>query len=258
MSFSDGDDCQDPSSSPEPQESTPSPPGPTPADSLPLSPGSSTEGAQEYISDDEGDQSDVGGDSGEDSNVSLGTAEVDMNLSDGAKLMSDSLSDNDSSEEDLSDYSSENLEHFQSRSIESAGGCGVPLYPDSCITDDGFNTIFLSLVQRHNLTYTSQCDILKFFSILLPSPSRVPSSSRVLISKYINFKEDAIVRYFCGFCMHPIESGSSCDQQQCIRAQLPRAVFVRIPLRMQVRERFEGNVCNTVDWVVTRKTTCIC
>ena len=111
-----------------------------------------------------------------------------------------SLSDSDESEQisySLSDIDSE--DPFQSTSIQGASGSGVPLYPDSCITEDGFNTVFLSLVQRHNLTYASQSDVLKLFSILLPSPSKVPSS-HVLISKFVNFEEDTIVQHFCGSC----------------------------------------------------------
>ena len=249
---SDRDNTQDPSSS-NPQDLSPSPPALTPTGSLPSPPGPSnevaqepmpslpglsTEIAQEPIPDD--DQSDVGEDSGEDSDC-LGTLKGEVGLSDGGELISDSLS-GDLSGEDLSDSGSENecFDYIPSSSIDSTG---VPLYPDSSITGNGFNTLFLSLVQRHNLTYASQSDLLKFFSILLPSPSRVPCSSHMLISKFVNFKEDTIVQHFCGFCTHPIKSGSSsCEQQQCIEARLPRAMFVRIPLCMQLRKRFEGNV----------------
>ena len=192
-------DSQEPSPPPSPVPLTGSLPSPPP--------GLLSEGASEY-SDDEGDQSDLEDGSSEEAN-SFGTAEVEVNLGEDGEI-SDNLSDDYSSDED----SSSDL--LESGSIDSTGGCGVPLYPDSSITDDGFNTVFLSLVQHHNLTYASQSDLLKFFTILLPSPSRVPSSSHTLISKYVNFKEDTIVQHFCGFCTCPIESGSSCDQQQCI------------------------------------------
>ena len=208
-----------PPPSPGPLSSPPSSPGPS--CSPRLSPGPSTKGAQQH-SDDE-DHSDVRISSDEDAVSS----EMSLSDSDESEQISYSLSDIDSEDP------------FQSTSIQGASGSGVPLYPDSCITEDGFNTVFLSLVQRHNLTYASQSDILKLFSILLPSPSKVPSS-HVLISKFVNFKEDTIVQHFCGSCAQPIESGTTCDQQHCIRAQLPHAVFVRIPLHMQLKERFEG------------------
>ena len=38
----------------------------------------------------------------------------------------------------------------------------------------------------NNFMYASQSDFLKLFWILLPSPSRLPSSSHVLISKFVN------------------------------------------------------------------------
>lgn len=222
LSFS---DCGDESSLSGSQTS--SPPTPTSPSSLPLPPPGLS--CEEYA-DDEEDQSDLGDDSSEEAN-SFGTEEVEVSLSECSELISDNLSD-DSSEEDC-------FEHFQSESIDSTRACGVP---KSSITDHSFNAVFLSLVQRHNLTYACQSDLLKLFTILLPSPSRIPSSSHTLISKYIDFKNDVIVQHLCGSCTCPIESGSSRDQQQCIQAQMARAVLVRVSLRMQLRERFEGNL----------------
>ena len=137
---SDRDNTQDPSS--DPQELSPSPAGLTPTDSLPSPPGPSTEVAQEPIPDDEVDQSDV-----EDSvegNDCLGTLEGEVDLSDSNELMSDSLSVDDLSGEDISDSSieSECFEHVWSSSKD---GAGVTLYPDSSITDSGFNTLFCHL-----------------------------------------------------------------------------------------------------------------
>ena len=83
-----------------------------------------------------------------------------MSVSDASELMSDSLSGDDLSGMDLSDSSSESecFEHIRSScSIDSTG---VPLYPDSC--NNGFSTMFLSLMQRHNLTYASQSDLLNY------------------------------------------------------------------------------------------------
>ena len=173
------------------------------------------------------------GHSGEDSTCS-GTLEEDASImsSDSSELVNDS-----SSGDDLSGDSSDSNSDCEDISNDSTDD---PLYPGSCITDHSFNTVFMSIVQRHNLTYASQSDLLKFFSLTLPSPSKVPP---VLNGKFVNFKEDAIVQHFCGSCTRPISSGSSCEREQCIRAKLPRAMFVQVPLQMQLRERFEGIYC---------------
>ena len=115
------------------------------------------------------------------------------------------------------------------------------LFQESAVGSDDFNTAFLSLAQRHNLTYSSQGDILKLLSIVLPSPSNIPSSAHVLYKKYSNYKEDTILQHFCDGCMCPLEPGSSCKQQKCAKAS--RGVFVRIPLSMQLKERFDGTLC---------------
>lgn len=162
------------------------------------------------------DESDLREGSSEDSDCSSAVEEgLEVNVGDG-ELMSDSTTEGLSGD-CLSDSSSESdsFGHV-SDTTAAGGGDGVPLYPDSCITDDSLNTMFLSLVQRHNLTYASQFDILRFFSLLLPSPSKVPSSSHMPISKFVNFKEDTIIQHFCGFCTHALEPGSSSEWQQCI------------------------------------------
>ena len=142
-----------------------------------------------------------------------------------------------SSEGDFSkDDCSSNEDMIAVRSV--ATGTHGPLFQDSAVQSDDFNTAFLSLAQRHNLTYSSQGDILKLLSIVLPSPSYIPSSAHVLYKKYSNYKEDTVVQHFCDNCTCPLEPGSSCKQQKCAKAS--RGVFVRIPLRMQLKERFDG------------------
>ena len=59
---------------------------------------------------------------------------------------------------------------------------------------------------------------------------------------YVNLKEDAIIQHYCGVCSNPIDCGSSCGQGQCAKAQLPLAVFIRVPLTMQLKELFEGKI----------------
>lgn len=177
---------------------------------------------------------------GEDSDDNLESIEEgEWSASDGG--LSDSLTcgdmSGDSSEGDSSDGE---LMQQPAACSSSLDGVGDPLYWDSCVTDNCFNTVFLSLAQRHNFTYASQNDILKLFSILLPPPARVPSSAYVLNRQLANFEKDTVVKQFCGSCSRPLEPATSCTQPKCIQAQLPRAVFVQVPLSMQLTERFEG------------------
>ena len=43
-----------------------------------------------------------------------------------------------------------------------------PLFPQADISTEAFEVAFMSLVQRHNLTYACQSDILKLFRLLHP------------------------------------------------------------------------------------------
>ena len=91
----------------------------------------------------------------------------------------------------------------------------ISLFPQSRVTTGDFNLALMSLIQRHNLTYASQTDILRLLSIVLPSPSNIPSSARMLINKFASYKSDTVVRHFCGCCTCPLDSGSSCAKQRC-------------------------------------------
>jgi hypothetical protein len=116
---------------------------------------------------------------------------------------------------------------------------GVPLYGDSCISSSAFNVAFLSLVQRHNLTYSSHSDILRLVSIVLPAPNAVPSSSNALIKEFSNFGTETSVQRFCGCCTSLLSPGSFCTGQVCLRSREQSAVFVRVPLTAQISERFQ-------------------
>ena len=116
----------------------------------------------------------------------------------------------------------------------------TPLFPQSHISSSDFNIAFLSLVKRHNLTYSCQTDMLRCLSIILPTPNFVPSSSNCLITKFVNFKMEAKVQHFCGCCTPPINPGASCANSACVGSHEPRAVFVRVPLSTQLANRFEG------------------
>ena len=115
-----------------------------------------------------------------------------------------------------------------------------PLFPQAHVSAEGFEIAFMSLVQRHNLTYASQSDLLRLFSIVLPPPNMVPSSSHVLVGKFINYEKDAITSYYCGSCLSVMQNSTPCVNSQCSNKGAQRAVFVRISLTMQLKERFEG------------------
>lgn len=155
------------------------------------------------------------------------------------------------SEEDFSDDSKVSEHRNITRSE------GTPLFQNCAINSEDFNTAFLSLVQRHNLTYSSQGDILKLLSIVLPSPSNIPSSVHVLYKSFSNYAEDTVLRHFCDNCTCYLEAGSSCEQEECAKAS--QGVFVRIPLSMQLKERFDVmfiNCCVTYMYTFTWALNC--
>ena len=158
--------------------------------------------------------------------------------------MDSQLSDNDSvSFLDSGSISSDNL--AVSASSEQEITCmpldvGPSLFPDSRISASHFNVAFMSIGQRHKLTYSCQTDILQFLTMILPSPSNVPPSSLALTRKFANLKDDVIIQHFCGCCMVLLEPGSSCSRMPCSQMKEHNSVFVRIPLKNQITERFQG------------------
>ena len=150
-------------------------------------------------------------------------------------------SDYEQSSDDI-DYNLSDSSCDQAPKEESTQDTGIPLFPQSHISSVDFNIAFMSLVQRHNLTYSSQTDILRLVSMVLPTPNTAPSSSTLLISKFTSFKREAIVQHYCGSCTYPINTGSSCTRPLCSRVQEPHAVFIRIPVTAQLTERFQGTL----------------
>ena len=160
------------------------------------------------------------GDMTSESSGELGDADGELSSEDMGYSLSDSESVN--SEQDIN---------------EEPLDTGIPLFPQSHISSVDFNIAFMS---RHNLTYSSQTDILGLLSMVLPTPNTVPSSSAVLITKFANFISEVIVQHYCGSCTSIIDTGSSCMRPLCSRVQKPYAVFIRIPLTAQLTERFQG------------------
>ena len=79
-----------------------------------------------------------------------------------------------------------------------------PLYPKAEVDAAEFQTLLMSLIQKHNLTYSCQDDLLKIFSAILPSPAVIPSSCYVLRHRYVNLQEDCSIFYFCSCCFGPL------------------------------------------------------
>lgn len=88
------------------------------------------------------------------------------------------------------------------------------------------------------MTYASQGDILKLISLILPTPNDVPSA-HILKHKFVNYRTETFAQHFCGCCSEPLLPGATCIASPCSGAK-QQSVFVRIPLSMQIAERFEG------------------
>ena len=163
----------------------------------------------------------------------VGSGDDDLNIElSGEEIQS-------SSECDLSDTA----DILDEQQLNSSSSGSAPLYQHSCISSSDFNVTFLSLAQRHNLTYSSRTDILQLFSIVLPTPHVVPSSSNMLINKFANFRTETTVQHFCGSCTQPLSRGASCTSRGCLGSREQCAVFVRIPIATQISERFQGIMC---------------
>lgn len=108
---------------------------------------------------------------------------------------------------------------------EHPSGDSDPLFLDSEIGTHEFHVAFMSLCQHHNLTYSSQSDILKLISMVIPTPNNVLSSAHVLRSRCVKNEEETVVHHFCGHCMDPIQ-GLKCTKAGCVTAMAPQATFV--------------------------------
>ena len=146
-----------------------------------------------------------------------------------------------SDESDLrSDLSSEMSSILSDKTQTVPESSATPLFPDSQVSSDEFSAAFMSLAQRHNLTYSSLTDILKLLLIVLPAPSNVPSSATTLMNKFANFKKETMIQHFCSCCTEPLMPGSMCTKSGCTGELEQHSVFVQIPLHMQLKDRFEG------------------
>ena len=106
------------------------------------------------------------------------------------------------------------------------------LFAGSNINSRDFDVSFMSLAQRHNLTYAYQDDILKLFAYALLHPNYVPSSSYGMRTKFVKFKTETMVLCYCGYCLSPLTEGSPC----CSEAVQDHAVFIKLSLAKQLQE----------------------
>ena len=64
-----------------------------------------------------------------------------------------------------------------------------------------FDILFMSVAQRHNMTYACQGDVLKLMSMLVPNTSMVPAFAVGLRNKYVCYSKEVAVHLFCGHCL---------------------------------------------------------
>ena len=124
----------------------------------------------------------------------------------------------------------------------------LPLFPQAKLTCHSFNVSLMSLVQRHNLTYACQADILQLCSVILPTPNTVPSSALTLRRQFMNFGEATITHHFCGSCIEQLQHSSRCDKQDCISSMVPSSTFIEIPLDKQLIDKFRGKAIILYLW----------
>ena len=115
-----------------------------------------------------------------------------------------------------------------------------PLFSGSQVCSEDFKTSIMAFIQRHNLTYACQSDLLKLLSIVFPAPNQVPSSAYSLNSSFMDYKKETVTTRYCGNCLEELGEGLSCLKASCLRTKERPSAFVRVPLSLQLRERFKG------------------
>ena len=140
----------------------------------------------------------------------------------------------DQSSDDLSDLSDvDDEDSMVPQELRSQSA----LFPSSPVATDVFATGVMLLCQRHNLTYACQNDILKLMSMTHPTPNTVPRSSHLLLKQFVNLKDECSIQHFCGTCL----SHTPCTNASCSSSE-PDAIFIRVPLVQQLKERMQGSV----------------
>ena len=166
-----------------------------------------------YCSDDESDDAFFGvlETAGYSSGDESGDAFLDMLDTAGSSSECDfDEASSDSGSETHSDVDMSSLDALTAPSSEQSDPL---LFAGSSINLHDFDVSFMSLAQRHNLTYACQDDILKLFAYALPQPNYVPSSSYGMRTKFVKFK--TMLLSYCGYCLSPLTEGGLVVQKQC-------------------------------------------
>ena len=154
------------------------------------------------------------------------------------------LSASTSSGDDYDSWSSlfDDSDEDDNSLVTVGGSLRKELYPGSMLSNQDFSLGLLSIIQKHNLTYSCVDDLLQFLITVLPHPSCIPRSNRALIKEFIDCKSSTIVHSCCGYCSKLLGSSSLCSKSECQAASLPNATFVEVPLDSQLKERLLGEL----------------
>ena len=140
----------------------------------------------------------------------------------------------------------------ESNSLSSEDGASVfkpelspPLFQNSNINSHDFKVLFMSSAQKHNLTISSQSDILRFLNLTMLPPNQVPSSFYAMASDFVHFKAETIRHRYCGRCLNLLATGP-CPKEECALSMERDAVFVELPLENQLKERFQGMLLTSI------------
>ena len=172
----------------------------------------------------------------------------DVESMDNDELSDFPLSESTSSDDDCDSWSSLFDESDEDDNSVATVGSSLrkELYPRSTLSNQDFNLGLLSIIQKHNLTYSCVDDLLQFLVTVLPHPSCIPRSNRALIKEFIDCKSSTIVHSCCGYCSKLLGSSSLCSKSECQATSLPNAKFVEVPLDGQLKERFSGELTKYV------------
>ena len=116
------------------------------------------------------------------------------------------------------------------------------LFSGASISKQEFSTALLSIAQKHSVSYSSITDILKIFSLTLPSPNLLPSSSFVLLNESVDYHSSTTIHRCCGFCADTLLD-SRCLKAECQLAGFRDSSFVQVSLKAQLQTLFSGDNC---------------
>lgn len=150
----------------------------------------------------------------------------------------------DDSEDDvLSDAGSLSSDNgLEISPLDDSSMTSCPLFSGSLVDANQFEVTLMSLIQKHNLTYSCQDGIIKMLSVILPSPSKIPSSSYILRGKFVNLHEQCMVYYLCSHCFIPLSSSTTrCNSAGCVTLpQQSPSQYIHISFSRQLKDRYQG------------------